>query len=85
MCPPQLLASVTAGAVLLLVPVCWLQRLTEYASGCAVFTSPIGKEILVTVVAITILPVYLEARKSLVPKDQQEEPFRPFPFLNQDI
>ena len=33
-------------------------------------------------VAITILPTYYETRKSLVPKDQQTEPFRPFPFLN---
>ncbi|KAK9808091.1 hypothetical protein WJX73_004628 [Symbiochloris irregularis] len=65
-----------------------LQNVTDHIADPGhvnIFTSPVGKEALVTVVAITILPIYLETRKSLLPKDKQEEPFRPFPFLNSDL
>ena len=56
----------------------------DLVCGCAVFTGPVGKEVLLFIVVLMIIPTYLEGRRSLVPKELQEEPFRPFPFLNLD-
>ena len=50
----------------------------------AVLTSAVGKEVLIFAILLGVIPTYLESRKSLVSKDKQEEPFRPFPFLSPD-
>ena len=43
-----------------------------------------GREVTLFAVALGVIPYYLESRKDLVPKDKQQEPFRPFPFISSD-
>ena len=49
-----------------------------------VSTSRVGQEFAVFVIALAIIPYYLETRKDIVKPELQEEPIRPFPFISPD-
>jgi hypothetical protein len=49
--------------------------------GCAVFSSGVGTEVTLAVIAITTIPIVLEARKQLSSGEKEGDSFRALPFL----
>lgn len=47
----------------------------------AVFASKVGPEVTLAVIAITLTPIVLEARKQLSSGDKEGDDFRALPFL----
>ena len=48
---------------------------------CAVFSSGVALEVTLAVIAITVTPILLEARKQLSSGDKEGDNFRALPFL----
>lgn len=56
---------------------CLLEHL-ESPGKVNIYTSPVGGEVTLAIVALSLLPIVIEAKNSL--DDGTEEEFNPFPF-----